>query len=650
MLHSLLNRQLKKCELRETENPEKEQWQDFLERINRTYTESDQERYLIERSLMISSREMQEVYEQLQESETRYALAAKGANDGLWDWDLVTDDVYYSPRWMEILGIEADDNTPHCKNSWLERIHPDDKTAVSDDLTAHLKGDARNFQNEHRIMHTDGEYRWVLVRGMAVRASDHRAFRIAGSMSDITERKSAEEKLAHDAVHDALTGLPNRKKLMERMARSIKRIKFNSNYGFAVLFIDLDRFKTINDSLGHQAGDELLLIITEKLSELVRPSDMVARLGGDEFVVVLENVRSKARVGQIAERILACLQKPNEIAGHQIYSSASIGVVLASPVYDKPDDLVRDADIAMYRAKVKGKARFEIYDSKMHSGAVSLLQMEMDLRRAIDRDEFTLNYQPIVSLNSEKIVGFEALIRWNHPTRGNIPPNDFIPVAEETGLILPIGNWVLREACSQMQQWREKYALANSLVVNVNLSARQLEQKDMVKQIAQILKETKLDPACLKLEITESVIMKNAEETITKVRQLREMGVLLSIDDFGTGYSSLSYLHRFPIDTLKVDRSFVNLIGAEGEHSEIIQTIITLAYNLGMDVVAEGVETAEQLDFLRQVNCNYGQGYFYSRPVTNLLAAEMIEELKRDEFIFTDFLPEDIRINEKYTH
>ncbi len=650
MVHSLLNRQLKKCQLDEETCPEQEQWQDFLERINRAYTEADQERYLIERSLMISSQEMQEVYEQLRESETRYALAAQGANDGLWDWDLVTGEVYHSPRWMEILGIGADENILFTKKCWLERIHPDDRDAVADELKAHLKDEAKNFRSEHRILHTDGEYRWVLIRGMAVRDSDGKAFRIAGSMSDITERKSAEEKLAHDAVHDALTGLPNRKKLMARLGRSIQRIKHNSNYGFAVLFIDLDRFKTINDSLGHQAGDELLLIITEKLTQLVRPSDMVARLGGDEFVVVLENVRSRERVSQIAERILNCLQEPNEIAGHQIYSSASIGIVLASPAYDQPDDLVRDADIAMYRAKVKGKARFEIYNSKMHSGAISLLQMEMDLRRAIDRDEFTLHYQPIVSLNSEKIVGFEALIRWNHPTRGIIMPNDFISVAEETGLILPIGNWVLREACVQMQQWREEYSLANSLVVNVNLSARQLEQKDLVEQITRILKETKLDPACLKLEITESVIMKNAEETITKVLKLREMGVLLSIDDFGTGYSSLSYLHRFPIDTLKVDRSFVNLIGAEGEHSEIIQTIITLAFNLGMDVVAEGVETAEQLEFLRQVNCNYGQGHLYSRPVTNLVAADMIKELKRDEFIFTGFQSEDIPVNEKYTN
>lgn len=648
MLHSLLNRQLKKSCLEEQVCPEQEQWQDFLKRINRAYTEADQERYLIERSLMISSQEMQEVYEQLRESETRYVLAAQGANDGLWDWDLVTGDVYYSPRWMEILGIELSDEPLPSKNCWLERIHSDDRNAVSTEFEAHLKGKAKNFQNEHRIRHTDGEYRWVLIRGLAVRDNEGKPFRIAGSMSDITERKRAEEKLAHDAVHDGLTGLPNRKKLMERLARSIKRIKYASGYGFAVLFIDLDRFKTINDSLGHKAGDELLLVITEKLNELVRPSDMVARLGGDEFVVVLENVRSKERVSQIAERILSKLQTPNEIAGQQIYASASIGIVLASAVYDQPDDLVRDADIAMYRAKVKGKARFEIYDSKMHSGAVSLLQMEMDLRRAIDNNRFTLNYQPIVSLNSGKIVGFEALLRWNHPTRGNIPPTEFIPIAEETGLILPIGSWVLHEACSQMQKWQEKYSFADSLIVNVNLSARQLEQKDLVEQIAKILKETKLNPSCLKLEITESVIMKNAEETITKVMKLREMGVRLSIDDFGTGYSSLSYLHRFPIDTLKVDRSFINLIGAEGEHSEIIQTIITLAFNLGMDVVAEGVETAEQLEFLRKVNCSYGQGFYYSRPVTNLAAATMIEELKDEEFVFTNYLADEVSVFEKY--
>ncbi len=650
MLHSLLNRQLKKCRLDEQACPKPEQWQGFLERINRTYTEADQERYLIERSLMVSSQEMQEVYEQLRESETRYALAAQGANDGLWDWDLVTGGVFCSPRWMEILGMESDKEQMPDKELWLEKVHPDDRATVVGDFKTHLKGETTNFQNEHRIMHTDGEYRWVSSRAMAVRNSDGKAVRIAGSMSDITERKRAEEKLAHDAVHDALTGLPNRKKLVERLARSIKRIKYNQGYGFAVLFIDLDRFKTINDSLGHQAGDELLLIITEKLCDLVRPSDMVARLGGDEFVLVLENITSRERVSQIAERILTKLQTPCEIGGQQIYTSASIGVALASPEYDQPDDLVRDADIAMYRAKVKGKARFEIFDSKIHSGAISLLQTEMDLRRAIEQDEFTLNYQPIVSLHTEKIVGFEALIRWNHPTRGLVPPNDFIPVAEETGLILPIGNWVLREACGQMKQWQDKFSLAQSLIVNVNLSARQLEQKDLVEQIARILKETKLPPSCLKLEITESVIMKNAEETITKVMKLREMGVRLSIDDFGTGYSSLSYLHRFPIDTLKVDRSFVNLIGAEGEHSEIIQTIITLAFHLGMDVVAEGVETAEQLEFLRQVNCSYGQGYFYSRPVTNIVAAKMIEELKEEEFVFSNYLPENVSVIDNYTH
>jgi diguanylate cyclase (GGDEF)-like protein/PAS domain S-box-containing protein len=631
MLHSLLKRQLKKSELDENISPILEKWQSFMERVSRTYTDSDQERYLMERSLMISSAEMQEVYEQLRASETRYALAAQGANDGLWDWDLTSEDVYYSPRWYEIMGIIPGKEQIPGKNCWLEKIHFDDYKKVVTELELHLQGKTEHFQNEHRILHSDGYYRWVLIRGLAVRDETGKSCRIAGSLTDITERKCAEEKLAHDAVHDALTGLPNRKRLIERVERSLQRVKRSRNYNFAILFIDLDRFKTVNDSLGHQAGDELLLKITKKLINVVRPSDLVARLGGDEFVILLDNLKDKERVAQIAQRILSELQTPYKIFGKKVYANASIGIAFGSDKYDSPDDLVRDADFAMYRAKVKGKGRYEMFDSKLHSGAVSLLQLEIDLRRAIEYKQFVLHYQPIVSLNSESIVGFEALVRWNHPERGMIPPNDFIPMAEETGLILPIGEWVVREACRQMREWQDQFISANSLIMNVNLSARQLEKKDIVEQIARILEETGLNPRCLKLEITESVIMNNAEEAIETVRRLSQMGVRVSIDDFGTGYSSLSYLHRFPIDTLKVDRSFVNLIGNGDEHAEIIQTIITLAYNLGMDVVAEGVESAEQLTFLRQINCSHGQGYYYSRPVSNFSAAEMIKELKGTE-------------------
>lgn len=632
MLHSLLKRQLKKGKLNEDELPTLAGWKDFLTRVSRSYTDSDQERYLVERSLTISSQEMQQVYEQLQASETRYALAAQGANDGLWDWNLTNDSVYYSLRWCEIMGITPDPAKVPCKNCWLERIHIEDYKMVVNELEAHIEGKTKHFQNEHRVLHSDGEYRWVLIRGFAVRDESGKAYRIAGSLSDITERKNAEEKLAFDALHDALTGLPNRKKLVSRLGNALQKVKHTEDYNFAVLFVDLDRFKVINDSLGHQAGDDILLKISQKLQKLIRSKDMVARLGGDEFVVFLDEVKDRELANRIADRILSELQKPSQIEGRDIYVSASIGIAFSSPEYVTPDDLLRDADFAMYRAKVKGKGRYELFDAGLHSGAVSMLELEIDLRRAIEQKEFVLHYQPIYSLNSEKIVGFESLIRWNHKERGMIPPNEFIPVAEETGLILPIGQWVLRESCRQMWEWQEKYPSAKSLVINVNLSARQLEKKTLIEEIAKILDETGLSPHCLKLEITESVIMGNAEQAIETVSRLRQMGVRLSIDDFGTGYSSLSYLHRFPIDTLKVDRSFISRIGNEDEHSEIIKTIITLAFNLGMDVVAEGVENAEQLSFLRDINCSYGQGYHYSRPVNSTSATEMIKEMQLNDF------------------
>lgn len=618
--------------------PSVEKWQDFLQRINRTYIESDQERYLLERSLMISSEEMQETYEQLRKSETRYALAAQGANDGLWDWDLVKEDIYYSQRWMEILGIVPTEDCVPSRKCWFDLIHPFERELVIAEFEAHLEGQIEHFENEHRIMHSDGEYRWVLVRGHAVRDENDKAIRIAGSMGDITNRKKAEEKLAYDAIHDNLTGLPNRKSLMLRLSRSIERKRFAPAYNFAVLFIDLDRFKAVNDTLGHHAGDELLQSITEKLCRVVRPSDMVARLGGDEFIVLADNINDIGQVTSIAERILTELQKSVKILGQDIYTSASVGIVLSSAEHNSPDEIVRDADLAMYRAKVKGKARYEIFDIKMHSGAVSQLQLEIDLRRAIKHKEFLLYYQPIIALGTENIAGFEALIRWNHPTRGMVPPNDFIPIAEETGLILPIGSWVMREACRQMSEWRRSYPSSEHLIISINLSARQLEQTDLIEEITEILEATNLAPRCLKFEITESVVMNNAEQSVKTISELRKLGIRVSIDDFGTGYSSLSYLHRFPIDTLKIDRSFVNRIGGDGESSEIVQTIIKLASNLGMEVIAEGVETIEQLDFLRDMNCGFGQGYYYSRPIDNLLATEMIENLS-DDSIHKSYAP-----------
>lgn len=648
-MHSLLIRQLKRIAADTETVPSVDKWQDLLNRIDKAYVEADRERYLLERSLMISSEEMQATYEQLRKSETRYALAAQGANDGLWDWDLVKEDIYYSERWMEILGIVPDETCVPTRNCWFDLIHPDERAAVIDELQSHLEGHIEHFENEHRIRHQNGTYRWVLIRGQAVRGPDGTAVRIAGSLSDITKRKTAEEQLAYDAVHDNLTGLPNRKNLMLRLERMLNRRRLSGKYNFAVLFIDLDRFKVVNDTLGHKAGDELLRSITDKLTATVRPRDMVARLGGDEFIVVIDHVDGIKPVTMIADRIQTELQTPVRIAGQDIYSSASIGIVFNSSVHTTADEIIRDADIAMYRAKVKGKGRYEIFDIQMHAGTVSALQLEIDLRRAIKNKEFLLYYQPIVSMENQHVAGFEALIRWNHPTRGMVSPAEFIPIAEETGLILPIGEWVLRESCRQASEWKQAYPAADDLIISVNLSSRQLELPDLIPQICSILEETGLTPRCVKLEITESVVMNNAEEACKTIAALRDMGIRVSIDDFGTGYSSLSYLHKFRIDTLKIDRSFVNRIG-DGESSEIVQTIVNLASNLGMEVIAEGVETTEQLDFLKNINCNYGQGYFYSRPVDNLMATEMVENLIANDVHISQMPTVDLGAFEKLAH
>jgi diguanylate cyclase (GGDEF)-like protein/PAS domain S-box-containing protein len=641
VFHNLLKKQLEKSTADEKSPPNQAVWDDFLKQVDRAYREADERCLMVERSLMISSREMYEVNERLKESETRYTLAAKGANHGLWDWDLETDETYFSERWLATLGIPFDANDINSKNCWFNRIHPDDRNSVVHELDRHIDGRREHFQIEHRVMHMDGEYRWVLVRGLAVRDNSGKACRIAGSLTDITDRKRTEEKLQHDALHDSLTGLPNRTKLMLRLAESLNRAKDDAEYSFAVLFIDIDRFKTVNDSLGHRAGDELLIKFADKLRLLFRPSDLIARLGGDEFVVVIENLTDSKHATKIAKRLLVRLQRPIGIAGNQIYSSASIGIAFSSPDYRESDDLVSDADLAMYKAKVNGKARYEIFNHDMRSGAKSLMQLELDLRRAFEQKEFILHYQPIVSLDNGSIIGFEALVRWIHPSRGVVPPNEFIPVAEETGLILPIGQWILREACRQMREWQERYPLTNLPIVSVNLSARQLEQTDLSSQIEEILKESRLDPKCLRLEITESVIMHNAEQAVITVNELRKMGVRVSIDDFGTGFSSLGYLHRFPVDTLKIDRSFINRIGNEGENAEIVQTIINLATNLNMEVVAEGIETPEQLNFLRAVNCSYGQGYFYSRPLDCDSASRMLRKLVREEYSYENAIPKE---------
>lgn len=439
------------------------------------------------------------------------------------------------------------------------------------------------------------------------------------------ELKESREHFRHVAFHDTLTDLPNRALLTQQLQLSIDRVKLNPQHLFALLFLDLDRFKNINDSLGHVAGDELLTFVARRLEECLRPTDTVSRLGGDEFAILLDGIEDYNDAVLVAERAQKELMRPLNINGHEVYTTASIGITLSTMDYAHPDNILRDADTAMYHAKEKGKARYEIFDAVMHARAVARLQLENDLRRAIEREELMVYYQPIIALDTDQTAGFEALVRWNHPKKGLVSPADFISVSEETGLIVELGRWVLVEACRQMRAWQMAAPNRHPLTISVNLSGKQFTQSNLIEQITEILRETELDPRSLKLEITESVVMENAEIASSMLSQLRALGVQLSIDDFGTGYSSLSYLHRFPVNTLKIDRSFISRMGAGDENTEIVRTIITLANNLGMDVVAEGVETERHLAHLKEMKCQYGQGYLFSRPVDGQAAGALLQ-------------------------
>ena len=560
--------------------------------------------------------ERRKAEEALRQSEERYSLAVRGANDGLWDWDLRTDRIYYSPRWKQMLGY-MENEIGEVTDAWFDRVHPDDLNRLKAEIAAHLEVLAPHFENEHRMRHRDGSYLWMLSRALAVRDQEGKAYRLVGSQTDITDRKLVEERLMHEAIHDVLTGLPNRALFSDLLARSLGRAKRRDDYLFAVLFLDIDRFKMINDSLGHMVGDQLLIAIARRLEACLRPGDTVARLGGDEFTILLEDIHDVTDATTVADRIHQDLTQPFTISGQEVYTSASIGIALSATGYDRPEDLLRDADTAMYRAKAAGKSTHQIFDQGMHSRAVAQLQMETSLRRALERQEFRLFYQPTISLKTGRLTGFEALLRWQHPERGLIYPNEFVSHVEETGLIVPIGKWVLAEACKQLQVWQKQFQ--SDLTISVNLSSKQFSQADLVQDISLILEQTELAPNTLMLEITESTIMERPESITYTLEKLRALHVQLHIDDFGTGYSSLSYLHRFPINALKIDHSFVTRMGFD-ENLEIVRTIMNLARNLGMDVIAEGVENKEQVAQLKALQCDYAQGFFFSRPVERHIA------------------------------
>ncbi len=565
-----------------------------------------------ELDLEITERKLAEL--RLQNSEERLESILGSLEDVVWS---MTPDhsqiIYINAAVEKIYGYPA--------SSFFENhhllvylIHPQDRRRIEEAIHAMLK--TGNLREEYRIIHSNQEIRWVSDRSHLVYNADGKVIRIDGIIRDITEQKRTEQQLIHNALHDHLTGLPNRNLFMDRVEEALKYTKRHPDYLFAILFLDLDRFKMINDSLGHIIGDRFLQETAKLLERCLRSCDTVARLGGDEFTVLIHDIHDKKEAFIIADRILHEFSKPISVKDQQIFSSTSIGIVIGNKDYDSSGDLLRDADIAMYRSKELGKGRYTLFDQTMYAQNLKQIQIDRDLHYALERNEFELYYQPIISLETNKIAGFEILIRWHHPEWGLVHPSEFIPIAEDTGLIVEIGDWVLHKACQQLRIWQIKFPEIASLKMSVNLASQQVKEPNFLEKLDRILAENAINSNTLRLEITEGSMIEQGDETIATLEQLKARNIQLSIDDFGQGYSSLSYLHRFPVNTLKIDRTFINQMSLGGQNIEIIRTIIILAHTLGMDVVAEGVETQAQADKLQELGCELSQGYLFSQPLT----------------------------------
>ena len=514
-----------------------------------------------------------------------------------------------------VLGVTGYAREEMVGKNWFDLCVPEDQREAR--LRSYVEGLPAGThvpQDERDVLTRSGDLRRVEWNVVALRDADGKVTGAAAFGTDVTERRRTADKLLHDAFHDSLTGLPNRALFLDRLEHRLALEKRRPRSSFSVLVLDIDRFKMVNDSLGHARGDQLLVEVARRLQACLRPHDTVARLSGDEFTILLEDVPTSVDARRVAERVQSELRIPFWLGTNEVFSGASIGIAHGSAAYASPEDILRDADTALYRAKAQGRGRCVEFDASMHDRAVELLQLETSLRRALERNELHLHYQPVISLRTGQISGAEALLRWKHPERGLVPPLEFIPLAEETGLIVDIGAWVLREACRQMKEWQGRLGQPE-LEIGVNLSSRQFQAPGLVAQVAEVLRETGLSPRCLRLEVTESLLMDKHPNVAETMTELRAMGVRIDLDDFGTGYSSLSYLHQFPIDTLKIDRSFVQRIGENEDGREIVNTILALAESLDMEVVAEGVETEQQLELLRKMHCGFAQGYHLSRPI-----------------------------------
>lgn len=569
----------------------------------------------------------QSARESLRRSEERYALAARGARCGLWDWDIPRDVFYCSAYWSEVLGFDEGERD-YAISDWYAQFREEDRSRLRAAITWHLNNTEDYLEQEVRARHSGGADVWIQIRGVTVRDENGRPVRMAGSLSDITARKRAERQSLFEATHDRLTGLPNRLLLTDRLGQFLARHRRpggrSGDGRIALMLIDIDRFKAINDSLGPLAGDEVLRTVAQRLEELRGPGDTIARMAHDQFGVLMDGVADSDAARQMGEKLTSAVTQPIVLAdGQMVALSTGSGIVLSEPDYDDPADMLRDAALAMYQAKNHGSGRVELFDPSLRERAMTRLRLESDLWLAVEKQQFYLVYQPIVRLDDGRVAGFEALLRWRHPERGIIPPGDFIQLAEETGLILKIGRWALNEAARQLTQWQARFS--PRLFMSVNVSGRQLIEDDLVRVVSQVLSDNPVTPGSLKLEITESILLEDPGHCQATMEALVALGVGLSLDDFGTGFSCLSYLHRYPVQTLKIDRSFVRTIGEQDQRAAIPRIIVLLAQALNMTVVAEGIERQEEADYLLDLKCDYGQGYHYARPLPADTAESLLE-------------------------
>jgi diguanylate cyclase (GGDEF)-like protein/PAS domain S-box-containing protein len=559
----------------------------------------------------------------LKRSEERLTLAAEGSNDGLWEWDLRTQEVYFSGRWRAMVGLPASAGVG-ASAEWMDRVHADDIAPLKEALDAHLAGKTDHFQFEHRIRHEDGTYRPVLCRGVAVRGAGRRSIRIAGSLTDAAERATTQDRLRIAGFLDPLTGLCNRAVFVEGLGRRLTEFKEQCDGSrFAALYLDLDRFKVVNDSLGHLVGDELLTAVSRRLESCLRQGDALARLGGDEFAILVNELGDENQANAIALRIQDSLSAPFSIGGREVFTSASIGIAFGRAHYNNPDEIMRDADTAMYHAKSRGKARHELFDADMHARELDRLGFENDLRHAVNHHDFEVHYQPIVSLASGMCIGFESLVRWTRNGK-SVSPVTFIPIAEELGLIETLGTWVLQQACLAFADWKRRFPTGGLDCITVNVSSRQLTQQGFLWIVEQAVHNAGLKPCDLRLEITETALMDSPHVAAKLLRELREFGVKIYLDDFGTGYSSLSHLHKLPVDALKIDRSFVKSLLLP-DRPAIVESILALARTLNTSVVAEGIESEVQWRELERLGCTHAQGFLFSRPISTQSVEEILK-------------------------